>query len=185
MSYARTSQDVRERDGHGVRNQLRINERTAREHGCILVATYSDNGRSASKERVVRPGFDRLVADLARGHIDSGQQVEGGRLRRGRPAVSPRGGSFVVCTICRGALALGKGGARRARTSTPAEAVVDAASAGRWRTRRWNGWSSPMIEERRSRRGFCGTTGGPGRWGSRRRGRSSRPSSRAASSAPG
>lgn len=57
-SYARTSEDVRQRDGHGVRYQLRINERTARDHGCTVVAAYSDNGRSASRTGVVRPGFD-------------------------------------------------------------------------------------------------------------------------------
>ncbi|WP_187284277.1 recombinase family protein [Streptomyces sp. uw30] len=76
-SYARTSEDVRQRDGHGVRYQLRINERTAHEHGCVVVAAYSDNGRSASKTGVARPGFDQLVADLARGHTDSGQRIEG------------------------------------------------------------------------------------------------------------
>ncbi|MEW2394514.1 recombinase family protein [Streptomyces sp. NPDC046862] len=70
MSYARTSEDVRQRDGHGVRNQLRINERTAYGQGCEIVGTYEDNGRSASRAGVVRPDFDRL---------------------RGRPAVSTRG----------------------------------------------------------------------------------------------
>ncbi|MEU8987435.1 recombinase family protein [Streptomyces sp. NPDC048558] len=75
VSYARTSEHSKQRDGHGVRYQLRINERTAHEQGCIVVAAYSDNGRSASKEGVLRPGFDRLVADLARGHIDSGQRT--------------------------------------------------------------------------------------------------------------
>ncbi|GAA3813694.1 recombinase family protein [Streptomyces phyllanthi] len=77
VSYARTSEDVRQRDGHGVRYQLRINERTAHEHACEIVATYVDNGRSASRAGVVRPGFDRLIADLARGLTDSGQPVEG------------------------------------------------------------------------------------------------------------
>lgn len=76
-SYARTSQDARPRDGHGVRHQLRINERTAYEYGCVVVATYNDNGRSASKAGVVRLGFDRLIADLTRGHTDTGQPIEG------------------------------------------------------------------------------------------------------------
>jgi DNA invertase Pin-like site-specific DNA recombinase len=58
-SYARTSEDFRQRDGHGVRHQLRINERTAREQGCHVVAEYIDNGCSASKEGVPRPGFER------------------------------------------------------------------------------------------------------------------------------
>jgi DNA invertase Pin-like site-specific DNA recombinase len=76
-SYARTSEDVRHRDGHGVRYQLRVNERTARAHGCTVVATYSDNGLGASRPGVVRPGFDQLIADLARGCTDTGQPVEG------------------------------------------------------------------------------------------------------------
>lgn len=49
VSYARTSEDIRQRDGHGVRHQLRINERTAQERGCTVVEAYSDNGLSASK----------------------------------------------------------------------------------------------------------------------------------------
>ncbi|WP_246204725.1 recombinase family protein [Streptomyces tailanensis] len=77
VSYARTSEDVRQRDRHGVRNQMRINERTAHQHGCKIVATYSDNGRSASKAGVVRHGFDRLIADLARGYTDTGQPIAG------------------------------------------------------------------------------------------------------------
>ncbi|MFC8435537.1 recombinase family protein [Streptomyces sp. NPDC057253] len=77
MSYARTSQDDRQRDGHGVRYQLRINERTAREHGCVVVASYSDNGRSASRQGVVRPGFERMIVDLVRGRTDSGRLIAG------------------------------------------------------------------------------------------------------------
>ncbi|MCT9105842.1 recombinase family protein [Streptomyces mirabilis] len=42
-----------------------------------MVATYNDNGRSASKAGVVRLGFDRLIADLTRGHTDTGQPIEG------------------------------------------------------------------------------------------------------------
>ena len=76
-SYARTSEDIRQRDGHGVRHQLRINERTAQEHGCTVVEAYSDNGISASKAGVVRPEFNRMVADLVLGHTDSGQLIEG------------------------------------------------------------------------------------------------------------
>ncbi|MEU5886471.1 recombinase family protein [Streptomyces sp. NPDC047461] len=66
-----------QRDGHGVRHQLRINERTAHQRGCRVVAMYSDNGCSASKEGVARPGFDRLVEDLQRGCTADGQVVEG------------------------------------------------------------------------------------------------------------
>ncbi|GHD11121.1 hypothetical protein GCM10010313_33880 [Streptomyces violarus] len=77
VSYARTSEDFRQRDGRGVRHQLRINERTAHDHGCLIVASYTDNGRSASKEGVTRPGFDRLVEDLARGHTSDGRAIAG------------------------------------------------------------------------------------------------------------
>jgi hypothetical protein len=73
VSYARISEDVRQRDGHGVRHQLLINERTAWQYGCRIVATYHDNGCSASKEGADRPGFDSLVADLGRGYTDTGQ----------------------------------------------------------------------------------------------------------------
>ncbi|MGW5634661.1 recombinase family protein [Streptomyces sp. NPDC003832] len=77
VSYARTSEDFRQRDGHGVRHQLRINERTAREHGCTVIATYSDNGCGASKAGVVRPGFERLLTDLTRGRVDGGRRIDG------------------------------------------------------------------------------------------------------------
>ncbi|MDW8806765.1 recombinase family protein [Streptomyces scabiei] len=77
VSYARTSEDVRQRDGHGVRHQMRVNERTAHEHGCEIIATYSDNGRSASRTGVVRPGFDGLIADLTRGQTDTGRPIAG------------------------------------------------------------------------------------------------------------
>jgi DNA invertase Pin-like site-specific DNA recombinase len=76
-SYARTSEDFRRKDGHGVRHQKRINQRTAHEHGCTVVAEYADNGRSASKAGVDRPGFDRLLVDLVRGRTESGLRIEG------------------------------------------------------------------------------------------------------------
>ncbi|MFJ4242058.1 recombinase family protein [Streptomyces iakyrus] len=77
VSYARTSEDFRQRDGHGVRHQLRINERTAREHGCLIVAEYTDNGRSASKEGAARPGFECLVTALSCGYTNDGQAIQG------------------------------------------------------------------------------------------------------------
>ncbi|MFG2664093.1 recombinase family protein [Streptomyces sp. NPDC048387] len=76
-SYARTSQDSRPRDERGVRNQHRINERTARDHGCVVVATYTDNARSATKDDRQRPGFDRLLADLHRGHAFTAGPLRG------------------------------------------------------------------------------------------------------------
>ncbi|WP_316747841.1 recombinase family protein [Streptomyces herbicida] len=76
-SYARTSEDFRQRDGHGVRHQLRINERIAHEHGCQVVAVYTDNGCTASKPGVARPGFDRLLGDLKRGDVADGRALDG------------------------------------------------------------------------------------------------------------
>lgn len=39
-----------------------------------MVEAYSDNGLSASKAGAVRPGFNRMVADLALGHTDKGNR---------------------------------------------------------------------------------------------------------------
>ncbi|WP_345660524.1 recombinase family protein [Streptomyces venetus] len=75
--YARTSEDFRQRDGHGVRHQLRINERTAHQHGCLIIGEYTDNGVSASKQGAARPGFDRLVDELTRGYTAEGQVIGG------------------------------------------------------------------------------------------------------------
>ncbi|MFE2284213.1 recombinase family protein [Streptomyces sp. NPDC059443] len=76
-SYARTSQDSPQGDARGVRHQHRINERTAREHGCIVVATYTDNARNATKDDRERPGFDHLLADLHRGHAFTAGPLHG------------------------------------------------------------------------------------------------------------
>ncbi|MEV1078943.1 recombinase family protein [Streptomyces sp. NPDC050211] len=77
VAYARTSDDFRQRDGHGVRYQLRIIERTAHQYGCTVVAAYVDNGRSASKVGAARLGFDLLLADLGHGYTDSGHRIAG------------------------------------------------------------------------------------------------------------
>ncbi|MFE5397969.1 recombinase family protein [Streptomyces sp. NPDC056568] len=77
VSYARTSEDGRRKDGHGVRYQLRINERTARAHGCVVVAAYGDSGCSASREGMARPGFDRMIEALTSGRTQDGQPVAG------------------------------------------------------------------------------------------------------------
>ncbi|MEV7525809.1 recombinase family protein [Streptomyces sp. NPDC091371] len=76
-SYARTSQDSSQGDGRGVRNQHRINERTAREHGCVVVATYTDNACSATKDNRERPAFEHLLADLHRGHAFTAGPLRG------------------------------------------------------------------------------------------------------------
>lgn len=76
-SYARTSQESRTRDERGVRNQHRINERTAHEYGCVVVATYTDNARGATKDDRERPAFDHLLADLHRGHAFTAGPLKG------------------------------------------------------------------------------------------------------------
>ncbi|WP_406272674.1 recombinase family protein [Streptomyces sp. NBC_00191] len=76
-SYARTSEDFRKGDEHGVRNQHRINELTARQNGCVVVSTYTDNARSAFKPGAGRAGFDRLISDLRRGNTFDGTPVKG------------------------------------------------------------------------------------------------------------
>ncbi|MET9855190.1 recombinase family protein [Streptomyces sp. NPDC006450] len=76
-SYARTSQDTPQGDARGVRHQHRINERRAREHGCVVVATYTDNARNATKDDRERPGFDHLLADLHRGHAFTAGPLRG------------------------------------------------------------------------------------------------------------
>ncbi|MFE9633689.1 recombinase family protein [Streptomyces sp. NPDC006463] len=76
-SYARTSQDSPQRDARGVRQQHRINERTAREHGCVVVSTYTDNARSATRDDRERPAFDHLLADLHRGHAFTAGPLRG------------------------------------------------------------------------------------------------------------
>ncbi|MEU2424518.1 recombinase family protein [Streptomyces sp. NPDC007851] len=76
-SYARTSEDFRQRDGRGVRHQLRVNERTVEQQECRVVAAYADNGLSASRPGVTRPGFDRLLGDLVSGRTPDGQEIRG------------------------------------------------------------------------------------------------------------
>ncbi|GAB2983757.1 hypothetical protein GCM10023080_057100 [Streptomyces pseudoechinosporeus] len=76
-SYARSSEDFRKRDAHGVRNQHRINSLSAEAHGCVVAALYTDNGRSASKPGGERPAFDRLIGDLKRGATSSGISLSG------------------------------------------------------------------------------------------------------------
>ncbi|MFD7032862.1 recombinase family protein [Streptomyces sp. NPDC059917] len=76
-SYARTSQDSPASDARGVRRQHRINERTAREHGCVVVATYADNACSATKEDRNRPAFERLLADLHGGRGSDSRRLAG------------------------------------------------------------------------------------------------------------
>ncbi|OLZ69239.1 hypothetical protein AVW11_10685 [Streptomyces amritsarensis] len=76
-SYARTSRDTPHRDARGVGHQHRINERTAHEHGCVVVATYTDNARNATKDDRERPAFDHLLADLHRGHAFAGGPLRG------------------------------------------------------------------------------------------------------------
>ncbi|WP_178379914.1 hypothetical protein [Cryptosporangium aurantiacum] len=72
VAYARISDDT-EKDGHGVRDQHRVNRQTAKRLGRVIVAELTDNDRSASKADVVRwvgeiPG-SRCVCSLAEVHL--------------------------------------------------------------------------------------------------------------------
>ncbi|MCX4780665.1 recombinase family protein [Streptomyces sp. NBC_01264] len=102
-SYARTSQDPPQGDARGVRHQHRINERTVREHGCVVVATYTDNARNATKDDRERPAFDHLLTDLHRGHAFTAGPL------RGVVAVADRDGlrdPYSKAGLLRGAASL-------------------------------------------------------------------------------
>jgi DNA invertase Pin-like site-specific DNA recombinase len=53
-----------------TRNQRRELQAVAERHGWEVVATYEDAGVSGAKGRDKRPGFDRLMIDVARREID-------------------------------------------------------------------------------------------------------------------
>lgn len=76
-SYARTSEQRQGVGSRGVSDQHRINRRTCAEHGFVVVKEYTDGGRSASRPGVLRPGFERLLADLQRGDTDDGVVLRG------------------------------------------------------------------------------------------------------------
>ncbi|MCX5194749.1 recombinase family protein [Streptomyces sp. NBC_00249] len=146
-SYARTSQDSRQQDARGVRHQHRINERTAREHGCVVVATYTDNARNATRDDRERPGFDHLLADLHRGHAFAAGPLRGvvavadDRLYR-RPEDFIR--FMAALTSEPGRVYVGRDGLRdpysKAGLLQGAESLQGAVAEGEMRSRRVQDW---------------------------------------------
>lgn len=76
ISYARISSDG-ERDEHGVKDQHRVNHRTAKRLGFRVVAELTDNDRSASKAHVVREEFEIMLKALESGRFPDGTPVRG------------------------------------------------------------------------------------------------------------
>jgi DNA invertase Pin-like site-specific DNA recombinase len=76
VSYARISDDG-EADEHGVSNQHRTNRRTAERLGWTIVAEITDNDLSASKAKIVREGFERIVNGFKIGRLDDGTEFTG------------------------------------------------------------------------------------------------------------
>lgn len=76
VSYARISDDG-ENDGHGVRDQHKVNRATAERFGWVVVREFTDNDRSASKADVVREDFEAMLSVVREGHLDDGQLVAG------------------------------------------------------------------------------------------------------------
>jgi site-specific DNA recombinase len=67
--YTRISQDRHESDS--IKRQDTEAQQYARSQGWEVVDTYADHGLSASKKRVKRPQYERLMADARAGVIDA------------------------------------------------------------------------------------------------------------------
>ncbi|WP_030457154.1 recombinase family protein [Herbidospora cretacea] len=65
------------RSKHGVKDQHRINRRTAAKHGWTVVHEFTDNDKSAAKADVVREDFETMLKALRRGALDDGTPVRG------------------------------------------------------------------------------------------------------------
>ncbi|WP_084965940.1 recombinase family protein [Thermoactinospora rubra] len=76
ISYARISSDTR-KDEHGIKDQHKINHRTAAKHGWTVVRELDDNDKSAAKADVYRDGFETMIKALRAGHLDDGTPVQG------------------------------------------------------------------------------------------------------------
>jgi DNA invertase Pin-like site-specific DNA recombinase len=76
ISYARISSDG-ERDEHDVGDQHRVNRRTAKRLGLVVVAELTDNDRSASTAKVVREAFEAMLKALTVGRLADGAVVRG------------------------------------------------------------------------------------------------------------
>ncbi|MER6450571.1 recombinase family protein [Streptomyces venezuelae] len=146
-SYARTSQDAPRQEGRGVRHQHRINEGTAAQYGCVVVATYTDSARTATKDDRQRPAFDHLLADLHRGHAFVAGPLMGvvavadDRLYR-RPEDFIR--FMAALTSEPGRVYVDRDGLRDPYSKTGllqgAESLQAAAAEGRTRSRRVQDW---------------------------------------------
>src|SRR3954471_841364 len=68
-AYERISDD-KEEEARGVARQAADNEAQAKLRGWKMAEHYQDNDVSAFKENIVRPAFERLLADLEAGVLD-------------------------------------------------------------------------------------------------------------------
>src|SRR3954469_22812058 len=68
-AYERISDD-KEEEARGVARQAADNEALASLRGWKIAEHYQDNDVSAFKENIVRPSFERLLADLEAGVLD-------------------------------------------------------------------------------------------------------------------
>src|SRR5438046_7679521 len=76
VSYARISADTR-RDEHGVRDQHKLNRRTADRYGWTVVHEFTDNDKSAAKASVTRDEFEDMLRALRAGKLREGTPVRG------------------------------------------------------------------------------------------------------------
>jgi site-specific DNA recombinase len=80
-SYIRLSEET-EGMQPGLQRQREANEKTAADRCWRITREYEDAGVSAYKRRVVRPGFEQLLTDLASGLIDGICVWDSDRLAR-------------------------------------------------------------------------------------------------------
>ena len=80
---------VSTKNGQTTDNQRRALRKVAKHRGWEIVATYQDEGISGAKGRDMRPGFDNLLKDAARGKFDivAAWSVAQGRAGRRRGPV--------------------------------------------------------------------------------------------------
>ncbi|WP_367138161.1 MULTISPECIES: recombinase family protein [Streptomyces] len=76
VAYARISADTA-KDGHGVEDQHRVNNKTVAGLNWEIIHYFTDNDLSAAKAGVVRPDFETMLKALKAGHLDDGRVVRG------------------------------------------------------------------------------------------------------------
>ncbi|MFI6174381.1 recombinase family protein [Nonomuraea sp. NPDC051191] len=76
VSYARISSDNR-KDEHGIKDQHKINHRTAAKHGWMVVHEFDDNDKSAAKADVYRDDFETMLKALRKGEMNDGRPIRG------------------------------------------------------------------------------------------------------------